>query len=174
DEEAASEFVRDFEPALLASVRTRLGQHHLEHVLDATDITQSVLARFFVRAGRLHFRVANSDQLRGLLRTMARNQVLDELRRYRTGRRDLRRVAQEDLHRVAGGEPTPSRVVAGRELLEEVRRRFTDEERHLLDERSLGLDWANIAATHGEPPQVLRKRLNRAVHRVLRQLQLDE
>ena len=43
-------------------------------------------------------------------------------------------------------DPTPSRVVAGRELVEEIQRRFNEEERRLFRERSQGHDWAAIAS----------------------------
>jgi hypothetical protein len=108
---------------------------------------------------------------------MARNRVHDEARRHLAVRRDCRRTAvsvpTELLHDIAGDEPTPSKVAAGHELLEEIQRRFSEEERQLLNERSRGRDWAAIAAARGAQPAALRKKLNRAIQRVLRQLQLD-
>jgi D-aminopeptidase len=109
---------------------------------------------------------------------MARNRVHDEARRYMAERRDFRRTASngppDQLSHLEGAEPTPSKVAAGHELLEEIRRLFTEEERGLLVERSRGRDWAAISLTWGVRPEALRKKLNRAIQRVLRHLQRED
>jgi hypothetical protein len=104
---------------------------------------------------------------------MARNKVQDEARKQLAGRRHVRIAVpgcNGTLDHLAGDDPTPSRVVGGRELVEEILRRFTDEERALFGERSQGYAWARIASSRGERPEAVRKKLSRAVDRVLREL----
>jgi RNA polymerase sigma-70 factor (ECF subfamily) len=94
----------------------------------------------------------------------------------RAQRRDHRRVAATDPEEqgCAAAGPTPSRHVAARELLEEVRRRLSDEERRLMELRAQGLDWAAVAAQVGGSAEALRKKLARAVDRVAGELGLDD
>ena len=63
--------------------------------------------------------------------------------------------------------------MAKRELLQEVRRRLTDEERHLADQRAQGRPWAEIASEVGDRPDALRMRLARGLDRVVRELGLQ-
>jgi hypothetical protein len=79
-----------------------------------------------------------------------------------------------DAAEVAGAEASPSRQVAGQELLVEVRKRLSAEERELADLRSQGQEWAEIARERGESPEALRKRLARALGRVAKELGLEE
>jgi hypothetical protein len=64
--------------------------------------------------------------------------------------------------------------VSARELLDEVQRRLSPEERHLLELRQQGLEWAGIAAEVGGSPEARRKQLARAVERLARELGLEE
>jgi DNA-directed RNA polymerase specialized sigma24 family protein len=64
--------------------------------------------------------------------------------------------------------------VAGAELLDEFRKRLSDEERQIADRRAEGLEWAEIAKKLGSTPEALRKRLGRAVNRVARELGLED
>jgi hypothetical protein len=64
--------------------------------------------------------------------------------------------------------------VSGRELLQEFRRRLSEEERQLADARAAGRDWNQIAAEYGDSPEALRKRLSRAVDRISQELGLEE
>jgi DNA-directed RNA polymerase specialized sigma24 family protein len=177
DSDAATELVRQVEPRLMELVRTRLARFHLGRVVDPRDICQSVFGAFFSRAATASFTITSAGQLQALLARMARNRVHDEARRQLAGRRDCRRTAvyvpPERLQSIEGAEPTPSKVAAGHELLELIESRFTEDERRLLEERSQGRDWATIASMRGGDPVLLRKKLNRAIQRVLRQLQLD-
>ena len=72
----------------------------------------------------------------------------------------------------AGG--SPSREVEARDLLQEVHRRLSPDERRLLELRNQGLDWAAIAAELGGSAEALRRRLSRALDRVAEQLGLDD
>jgi hypothetical protein len=50
---------------------------------------------------------------------------------------------------LAGRDPTPSSAVASKELLEEARRRLSEEERHLVELRGQGLSREEVAESLG-------------------------
>lgn len=176
DGSAAAELVRRYEPAIRVAARVRLGDPRLGRMLDSMDICQSVLASFFVRAALGQYELETPDQLMRLLATMARNKLANQANAQRAGVRDYRRIkgAVDDRAELAARDPTPSRHVAGRELLAEARRLFSPEERVLLDRREQGRPWDEIAAELGGTPDALRQRLARAVDRVAQRLGLDE
>jgi RNA polymerase sigma factor (sigma-70 family) len=176
DQAAAAEVVRRYEPAIRRAVRFRLADARLGRVLDSMDVCQSVLASFFVRAAAGQYDLDNPERLLGLLVAMARKKLACRARRERAQRRDYRRVTATDPEGqgCAAAEPTPSRRLAARELLDEVRRRLSDDERRLMELRAEGLDWAAVAAQLGGSAEALRKKLARAVDRAARALGLDD
>jgi RNA polymerase sigma factor (sigma-70 family) len=184
DEQAAADLVRRYEPAIRRAARVRLVDTRLNRLLDSMDICQSVMASFFVRAALGQFELDTPDQLLRLLATMTRNKLAGQVKGLGAARRDFRRVsaAQGDGNDdsgagaglIAGQDPTPSRDLAARELLDEALRRFSPEERRILDCREQGGQWAQVAAELGSNPEAIRKRLARAVDRVAHELGLDE
>jgi RNA polymerase sigma-70 factor (ECF subfamily) len=60
------------------------------------------------------------------------------------------------------------------ELLVKFRERLDAEELRLVEMRSEGREWADIAAELGASPEAVRKRHSRAIDRVARELGLDE
>jgi RNA polymerase sigma factor (sigma-70 family) len=176
DEQAAAELVRLFESEIRLEVRTwlRVRDPRLRRLFDSMDICQSVLASFFVRAAVGDFDLDRPEQLAGLLAGIARNKLSEQIKHHQRQRRDVRRVdanaEANDL--VMSTVETPSQRVAGRELLEEVRKRLTEEENRLVDLRAQGRDWASIAAELGSTSEARRKQLARAVERVERELGL--
>jgi RNA polymerase sigma-70 factor (ECF subfamily) len=176
DESAAAEIVRLYQPAILRAVRARLRHRRLGRAVAASDICQSVFAAFFVRAIAGQYDLAEPGQLLALLLRMAQNRVAHQARKQQAQRRDVRRVAPagvEELGLAAEGG-SPSRLVAGKELLEAVRGQLSAEERQLADLRAQGLTWAEIAAQVGGTPDGRRVQLARALDRVAGQLGLEE
>jgi DNA-directed RNA polymerase specialized sigma24 family protein len=177
DQAAATALVRQVQPDLERYVQSQLNQLRLSPVLDATDICQTVLYRFFLGLTGGRFGLDAPDQLQRLTTTMARNQVLDEARKHRTQRRDLRRrvlpLDCDPLGRVADPSPTPSRMAAGQELVQEMYRRLTADERDLAEQRRHGHQWAEIAAARGDNAAALRKKLSRALERVTKELGIN-
>jgi RNA polymerase sigma-70 factor (ECF subfamily) len=176
DEAAATELVRLYERTIRRTVRIWLVDARMRRVFDSMDICQSVLGSFFVRAALGQFQLDRPEQLVRLLISMARHKLADQVRRQRADCRDNRRLEADDIHSqsiVAVGA-TPSRQIAARDLLQEVRIRLSEEERGLADRRALGREWPEIAAELGGNPEALRKKLTRAVNRVARELGLDE
>ena len=177
DEQAAVELVRRYEAEIRLEVRSwlRLRNPALRRVFDSMDICQSVLASFFVRAAVGDFDLEEPRQLIGLLVGMARNKLSEHVKHHQRQRRDVRRVGGLDLQSgtIAGGIETPSRLASGRELLQKLRERLSEEERRIADLRAKGHDWASVAAELGGTPEGRRKQLARAVVRVEEDLGLD-
>jgi len=178
DQDAAIELVREYEPEIRREVRFRLTDPKLRRTVDSMDICQSVFGNFFVRAALGQFDLVRPEDLLRLLVKMARNKVIDRHRRERarSGREQAPQVAPTAAY--CGTEPvdpapSPSSIVAGKELLEEVRRHMTEEERRIADARSRGQTWKQIAESQGDSAEALRKRLARAIDRIIAELGLD-
>jgi RNA polymerase sigma-70 factor (ECF subfamily) len=176
DQDAAAELVRQYEPLIRREVRLHLEDQRLARLFDSVDVCQEVMASFFARAAVGQYDLERPEQVLRLLVTMARHKLASSARRQRSRRRDHRREADgaQVLEQVMAAEPSPSQIVAGRELLHAVRQRLTDDERAVADLRSEGLAWPEVAARLGGTPQARRMQLARAANRVLRELGLEE
>jgi RNA polymerase sigma-70 factor (ECF subfamily) len=176
DEQAAVEMVRRYEPLIRREIRLQLEDRRLSRLFDSMDICQSVLKSFFFRTAAGQYDLDTPEQLQRLLVTMAKNKLASAVRSQHRQRRDQRRVAaegEEKLEGVAANIPTPSQIVAGKELLERFRQALNEEERQLADLRGEGLAWGDIATRLGGTAQARRMQLARAVERVARELNLD-
>jgi RNA polymerase sigma factor (sigma-70 family) len=174
DDQAAQELVERYEPVIRREVRMRLRDPRLYSQFDWTDVCQSVMASFFSRATAGEYDLEEPGQLLRLLVVMTRHKLAKQERRHRADRRDYRRREECDpayLAERSAEEPSPSRMIAGRELLDEFRRRLSSEERLLADLRAQGCEWAEIASQVGGTPQARRKQLARAIDRVEQQLE---
>jgi RNA polymerase sigma-70 factor (ECF subfamily) len=174
DDQAAQELVERYEPVIRREVRLRLKDPRLSSQFDWTDVCQSVLASFFLRAASGQYDLDEPGQLLKLLVVMTRHKLANQERRHRAERRDYRRLETHDPVKLEGGgrhQPSPSRMAASRELLEEFRRRLSAEERALVDLRAQGCEWPEIAAKLGGTAQARRKQFARAIDRVEQQLE---
>jgi DNA-directed RNA polymerase specialized sigma24 family protein len=178
DAQAAAEFVRHYEPAIRLRIRVwlRMQDARLRRVFDSVDICQSVMASFFVRATAGQLDLDQPEKVVGLLVQMARHKLAHQIQKQQAQRRDIRRVQGVPSHEldVAGSDPSPSEWCAGQELLQEIQKRLSPEERRLADRRAEGRDWAAISAEVGGTPDGLRMQLSRAVDRISAQLGLDD
>jgi len=174
DAQAATELVRQYEHAIRLEVRLRLRDPRMRRVFDSLDICQSVMASFFLGAAAGQFDLDEPSQLVRLLVGITRNKVAYQARKQRAQRRDNRRVAPLQDDDVQAATPAPSEVVAGKELLEEFRRRLSAEEQRVAEMRAEGEDWARIALELGGTPQPRPMQLTRAVKRVSQELGLEE
>jgi RNA polymerase sigma-70 factor (ECF subfamily) len=177
EDAAARELVERYEPIIRREVRVRLRDPRLYRQFDWADVCQSVMASFFVRAHAGQFDLDQPDRLLRLLVVMTRHKLAKQERRHRASRRDYRRVEGGDpahLEAQLAAVPSPSRLVAGRELLDEFRRRLSDEERQLADLRAAGYEWAEIASRLGGTPGARSKQLARALDRVEEELEEGE
>jgi RNA polymerase sigma factor (sigma-70 family) len=174
DAEAAAELVRQYEPTIRLVVRRRLTDPALRRLLDSMDICQSVLASFFVRAAAGAYDLERPEQLLKLLAVMARNKLVNQVQRHRAARRRPPSSPDTpDPNAIIDPGSTPSQVVSQGELLQEFRRRLSEEERRLADHRAQGRPWTEIAAEVGGSPDGLRMQLQRAIERVTHELGLD-
>jgi RNA polymerase sigma factor (sigma-70 family) len=177
DQAAANEIVRQYEPLVRAAARQPLDALSLRRIMDSADISQAVLANFFLSMADGAFNLQDEDQLVKLLITMARNRVRDEARRERAERRGGGGVADESDHCLAGlqaDEPTPSSIVSDRELSELVYSKLPAEIRLLAEARVAGVEWTQLATQHNSTPQALRKKMARAMEKLARDLAVDE
>jgi RNA polymerase sigma factor (sigma-70 family) len=176
DAAAAEELVRRYEPVLRRMIRVRLVSARLRRLFDSSDICQSVLASFFVRAALGQYDLHKPADLLKLLATMARNKVIDKARRPDVEKRAGQRIPVSELpeHAQVSASSSPSQQIALEDLVAEVRRRLLPDERRVMELRQQGLEWAAIAAQVGDSPEALRKRFIRAVDLVSQGLGLDE
>ena len=177
DHAAAERLVRLYESDVRRAIRVRLTDARLRRVLDSIDVCQSVLANFFVRAAAGQFELSTPEQLLRLLVTMARNRLTDWARRQQADVRDGRRDVPLDGDDSSGialsaPGPSPSSIVAGRELISEYQRRMTSDERQIMEFRFQGASWDDIAAQLGGKASAARMRLVRALDRVSAELGL--
>ncbi len=175
DEQAARELVERYEPVIRREVKMRLRDPRLYRRIEWTDICQSVMASFFVRVASGQYDLDQPEQLLRLLVVMTRHKLSKQERRHRADKRDYRLLEDRDPAYLEGKpSATPSRLVAGRELLEALRAQLSEEERMLADLRGQGCEWAEICTRFGGTPQGRRMQLARAVNRTMRQLERSE
>jgi RNA polymerase sigma-70 factor (ECF subfamily) len=176
DQAAATELVRVYAPAIRRAVRVRMADDRLRRVFDSSDICQSVLASFFACAALGQYELESHEELLQLLVTMARNMLVQAVRKQRTKKYDHRRLDPGGLEsaQVADSAADPARLVSNAEMHQEVTRRLPKQERVLLELPQQGYTWNEIAEQWGGKPNTLRMRLDRAVAEVARQLGWDE
>jgi RNA polymerase sigma factor (sigma-70 family) len=173
DPDAAAELVRLYEPAIRAAVRGRMVDTRLRRLFDSMDVCQTVLASFFARVALGQYELSSQDDLVKLLVTMARNKLAKQVTRHRRAGRDYRRTLPTDdgYAQPAAAAPDPARQVAAADLVAEVYRLLSPDERRLVELRQHGHDWPAIADRLGGSAEALRKQHARAVARVAAQLE---
>lgn len=176
DEIAARELVRDFEGVIRREVRLRVDDHRLLRAFDSMDISQSVLTSFFKRAETGQFEIETPEKLASLLIGMTRNKVAHQVRRARAGRRDFRMTVSTRIDEISVASSTqgPCEIASDVDLIDAIKHRLDDEERQIVDLRTEGWEWPEIAKRLGGTPQARRMQLTRAVHRVAKALNLED
>lgn len=189
DAHAAAELVRDYQEEIRRIVRIRLTDPRLRTEFESMDICQSVMGNFFARVAAGQFDLDKPEDLLRLLATMAMNKVKDRYRKMTAGKREHRSVRAGDscdpVAEVADPGRGPDSIVAEREILARIRARLTDDELYVYEQRAVGREWAEIAASldtapdpirqklAGSKPDALRKKYDRALNRVLEELGID-
>jgi RNA polymerase sigma factor (sigma-70 family) len=169
DDSAAEELVRRYEPLIRREVRVRIEDDRLNRAFDSIDVSQSVLASFFLRATVGQYDLERPEQLLGLLVAMARNKLASRVRQERRRQRGAQARPADGaqlLEQVADPQPSPSESLSLRELRERMRAELTDEERSIADLRSEGLGWEEVARRMGGSSQARRMQLSRGIERV--------
>lgn len=176
DEDAAQEFVERYEKVIRRVVRIHLRDNRLRQVLDSMDVCQSVLASFFVRTALGQYELNSPEHLINLLTTITRNKLTNQINRHRAQRRDVRRNLTTETEGMVllDRASDPSEQASAREILEQVRNRLNPQERYLADQRSQGRSWHELSEEVGGTDVALRKKLTRALNRILSELGVDE
>jgi RNA polymerase sigma-70 factor (ECF subfamily) len=165
--------VRRYEPLIRRAIRLRIEDSRLNRVFDSMDVSQSVLASFFVRAAIGEYDLENPDQLIRLLVAMARNKLASRVRQEHRQQRDVRRVAvlsTRDFAELVDPRPSASEVLSKRELLDRMRAELSEDERRIADLRSEGYGWEEIARELGGSSQARRMQLSRGIDRIVSKL----
>ena len=174
DEEAASQLVSAYEPEIRRFVRFRLTSPSVRRLIDSVDISQSVLAKFFVIVQERDLAIDTESQLCRLLRTMAGNKIRDHVRRQHAARRDGRRTTGDtELTNRPDVRKSPSETVAERELYDMLLARLSPTDRQLVQMRIDGAPWQDLASHFGLSPEAARKRVTRALDRAAAALTHD-
>jgi DNA-directed RNA polymerase specialized sigma24 family protein len=174
DQQAAHQFVHQYEQVLRRQVRIHLTDPKLCRLFDSEDVCQMVFASFFVRAGAGQYDLERPEQLLKLLATMARNKVASLARKQRARPADRQRVEDSALpEKVLAAGPGPSTVFVLGELRQEIDRRLSDEEKQMVALRKQGRAWSDIAAALGGTPAARCMQFTRALDRVARELGID-
>jgi RNA polymerase sigma-70 factor (ECF subfamily) len=176
DEEAAAQLMRRYESAIRRVVRIQMRDSRLRRVLDSMDICQSVLATFFARAVLGQYDLESPEQLLGLLASITRNKLTNQAKRLLSQKRDLRRDGSlaDQYDRMVDPASGPAEQVSAKDLLEQIRTRLNGDERYLAEQRGLGRGWKELADELGATDVALRKKLTRALDRVMAELGLDD
>lgn len=161
DQDAMTELVRRYEPAVRRTVRVRLIDARLRRVLDSSDVCQSVMKSLLKPAALERYKLDTPDDLLKLLARMTRNKLVDQVRRAKR--------PPEPPPPPPG--PSPSKEAVFRELLALARERLSAEELRVWDMREAGLGWDEIAEQVGGTGEAVRKRMERAFDRVRKSLE---
>jgi RNA polymerase sigma factor (sigma-70 family) len=175
DEVAATELVRLYEPLIRREVGLQLEKSRLIRSLDAVDVSQSVLASFFVRAAGGAYDLDRPEQLIRLLMKMARNKLASKARWQFSVKRESRRVdlGPDAMDQIPDPMESPSEDLSGQELLEQFNAKLSEEELRICRMRRCELSWLEIAEQLGGTPFARRMQLTRAIDRVSKELGLD-
>jgi RNA polymerase sigma factor (sigma-70 family) len=176
DEDAARELTERYANVIRRVVRMHLRDARLRQVMDSMDVCQSVLASFFVRTALGQYELETPEHLINLLTTIARNKLMNQVNRHRAQRRDVRKNVTTDTEglTVLDRASDPSEQASAREILERVRSHLDQSERYLADQRAMGRTWQELAQELGGTDGALRKKLTRALDRVMSHLGIDE
>jgi RNA polymerase sigma factor (sigma-70 family) len=173
DPAAFAELMRCYEADVCRMVESHLRNTRLGRLVDAGDVWQVVLLRFFTLASNGHFDLDDPAQLLHLLQKIATNELRDQARWGSRERRSLtRELAGNDraLGAVADWHAGPAQVAEEHDLLDNVLHRLHRKERELAVGWAEGKDWDELARETGGTAESARKQFARAMTRLAGQL----
>jgi RNA polymerase sigma factor (sigma-70 family) len=153
-EDAVRQLIDRYGTSLLKAIRARLSRN-LRREFDSDDFVQKVWTSFFEDPEVWHFETP--EALVAYLSRIARNQILDEVRRRRPGR-DTPAAAQSltatdpsfgTLLDVPSRERRPISTVANREMLQKMRDGLDEEDRRTIDLVLQGFTHEEVARQVG-------------------------
>ena len=166
DHDAAELLVRHYEPIIRREVRLSLVDPRLVRLFDSIDVSQSVFASFFSRSAHGRFDLNDADQLAALLLRMARNKLASRSRNAKRKKRDFRRIVALEQHAIQclmSSDPEPCDRISRAEQIQLIHDQLSSENLELLELRSQGVPWVEIARLIGGTSQARRVQLMRAL-----------
>ena len=157
---AIQSLVETYSPHILRVVRRRIDQN-LRRQYDSTDFLQMVWTSFFRELEPLT-RFDEPAALGAFLVRIARNKVIDEVRRRRTLRHDICREEGLNTHwQEYAHDDTASRILVARERFDSIlfRHASNDRDRDILLLRLVGSTMRDIARKMNLSERTVRRRL---------------
>jgi len=156
--------LQQFESDLRMMVRVRLPRP-LRSQFDSMDIVQDVWQSFFKILSQQPERFAEIRDLKGYLYRVVQNKVNEENRRSHTQKYDLERqvplVHKKGKHElprdVVAPDPSPSQNAQARERLDRLLAGRTAQEANIIELRSQGLTFEEIAEKIGRHERTVRR-----------------
>lgn len=173
DPDAPSRVLEMYGDEIHRFIRFRMRDSVLRRLHDSIDVEQSVFRRFFQRASSNELRLANEDELRAYLFTLAKNRVRELKRSLSAAKRKANFVEEDStfqLGQIGGNATTPDRAIAEAELMTEVRSLVGTDDWTAVVERLDGRTWKEVAEDQGVMPDTLRKRIQTALNQVKNRL----
>ena len=168
-DEAVRELLDTYGSHILRTIRRRLSKQ-MRSQFDSCDFYQAVWASFFTNDQIPKF--ATEDDLVTFLSRVAGNKVIDECRKQLRQRRDVNRKQSlfdshtEKILPVAGNGPTPSEVVVAKEKVELLVEGHPTVYRRVLQLRTNGSTFKEIAGELGVSEKTVRRVVKRLEARI--------
>ena len=164
-DEAAWDLVELYGPHVLRTVRRTISQE-IRGKFDSEDFAQAVWASFFA-ASRQFNAVTEPRQLVGLLTKMARNKVIDEVRRrMQTQKYSVQRervISEfEEATPLESRDPTPSQFAIARERWVQLLQSQPERDRQIIRLRLMGKTNRSIA----QELQISERTVRRVIDRM--------
>jgi hypothetical protein len=174
DAAAFERLMDEYSDAIKREVRFTLLDARLRRCVGESDVYQSVCLRFFSGLQEGRFCLESPQDLVRLLKGIARTRVAELVRFWRAQRRDLgRHLSWTEVAGEVANESSPRLLdtLADAELARMVDERLSPEDRRILDWRSDGLTWLQIATQLGGcSGDSVRKRHERTLHKLVLEL----
>lgn len=164
-DDAAWDLVQTYGPYVLRTIRRTIGRE-IRGKFDSEDFAQAVWASFFAATDRFGD-VREARQFVGLLATMARNKVIDEMRRrMQTQKYAVRRECQldslgDDDNQVASRDPTPSQFAIARERWLQLLQSQSERDRQVIRLKLMGRSHQSIAGQMEMSERTVRRIIER-------------
>jgi RNA polymerase sigma factor (sigma-70 family) len=171
---AEEEFVRRYKPHLQRHVRAKLRLRRIRRISDTSDICQVVLASVLLQSALGEHRFDDSKGMQKWLVRIADHKLIDLARKPEFQVRHLSiNALDDDGVDPADSKSDPGSELAVGELVQKGKQLLTDAERSLVELRRQGLTWDEVGARLGLSGDTCRKRLARAIERIMRDLGLE-
>lgn len=181
DQDAAALVVKKYARRLIGLAASRLPTP-VRAKEDEDDAVQSAFKSFFNRQKKGEFEPEDWDELGTLLTYLTACKVDRRIRKYLTGKRDVRREAVTDLGdedasrpkwETSGPDPTADEKAAAEETLRELLKKLKPEDQEVLTLRLQGYQVAEIAARVGKDERTVYRALAAVREHVATLLGLD-